>query len=313
MYPVGLKRRLAALLCIFSLVSCTSWNRVVPSDDSAVEAEIRKNLAADGVTGMTITLEKNVAYIEGPMDPNDTERIRADALKVRGVREVVIVASTAGKQMTNYASETWGPPLPWPLMQPSDVAEIPLVVRNDSKPRTLGDLADVITRAMSECDYAGFRFYSVPAGFGIVTPLEEVRDDGSRLPASERMNIEAPPHSEFNLLWYLRALIGGRVGYYRLLAIIVTPRDLIFDNAEATSDDAKKLAMGSRAVLPQTAQTQQVIHGTRIFAVIYEFSRRDIEKSAHLMRPSHVPASRYLQADNLWPTLLRNLNDSPKR
>ena len=312
MYRADLTHRTVALLCTFTLVSCTGWNRVTSSDDSATEAEIRKNLAADGIKGMTIMVTDGVAYIDGPTNPKDTEHIRADALRVPGIRDVVFLAGDA-HVMHYYDPPTWGPSLPWPLMQPSDVTEIPLAAHNDGRLRTLGDLANAITRAMSECGYAGFRFYSVPGGFGIITPLEEVRDNGSRLPISERTSIEAPPHSEFDPLWYLRALIGGRVGYYRLLAIIVTPHDLIFDRTEPTSDDAKRLATGSRVVLPQTAQYQPIVRGTRAFAVIYEFSSRDIEKSAQLVRPSHVSASHYLQVDNLWLALLRNLNDSPKR
>jgi osmotically-inducible protein OsmY len=87
-----MKKPFASVLISLALVSgvgCTGWNKVVPSD-SATEAEIRKNLAGDHMTGMTIKIDHGVVTLEGDVK-NDTDRQTAihDAEKVHGVSRVV--------------------------------------------------------------------------------------------------------------------------------------------------------------------------------------------------------------------------------
>lgn len=87
-----MKKPFASVLISLALVSgvaCTGWNKVVPSD-SATEAEIRKNLAGDHLTGMTIKVDHGVVTLEGDVK-NRTDRDTAihDAQKVHGVDSVV--------------------------------------------------------------------------------------------------------------------------------------------------------------------------------------------------------------------------------
>lgn len=87
-----MKKSFASVLISLALVSgvgCTGWNKVVPSDN-ATEAEIRKNLAADHITGMSINVDHDVVTLEGNVK-NETDHQTAihDAQKVHGVSRVV--------------------------------------------------------------------------------------------------------------------------------------------------------------------------------------------------------------------------------
>jgi osmotically-inducible protein OsmY len=87
-----MKKLLSSALISMALVSgvaCTGWNKVVPSD-SATEAEIRKNLAGDHITGMTIKVDGDTVTLQGDVK-NETDHQTAihDAQKVHGVARVI--------------------------------------------------------------------------------------------------------------------------------------------------------------------------------------------------------------------------------
>ena len=87
-----MSKAFASVLLSFALVSgvgCTGWNKVVPSDNTT-EAEIRKNLAGDHITGMSINVDHDVVTLEGNVK-NETDHQTAihDAQKVNGVSRVI--------------------------------------------------------------------------------------------------------------------------------------------------------------------------------------------------------------------------------
>ena len=90
-----MKKSLFALLMAVSLIApvgCSNWNRATPAsmDNTAMEAEIRKNLTADSITGLEIDIHDGVVTLKGHL-PNASDRQKAidDARKVPGVKSVV--------------------------------------------------------------------------------------------------------------------------------------------------------------------------------------------------------------------------------
>lgn len=87
-----MKKSLASVFLSLALVSgigCTGWNKAVPSD-TATEAEIRKNLAGDHITGMSIKVNGDTVTLNGDVK-NETDHQTAlhDAQKVHGVARVI--------------------------------------------------------------------------------------------------------------------------------------------------------------------------------------------------------------------------------
>ena len=90
-----LKNSLRFLLVAVVLVgsmACSNWNRYTPSgmDNQTMEAEIRKNLVDDGITGLEIKIDEGVVTLEGNVSSRDDERKAIEAArKVNGVRRVI--------------------------------------------------------------------------------------------------------------------------------------------------------------------------------------------------------------------------------
>ena len=86
-----MKKALATVLVFFSLVACSNWNRVTPKplDNTAIETEVRKNLTADGITGLHIDVSDGVVTLDGHLSATDKSKAIADAQKVPGVTRVV--------------------------------------------------------------------------------------------------------------------------------------------------------------------------------------------------------------------------------
>lgn len=89
-----MKKTTAALLMTLTLGSaaaCSNWNRVTPAsmDSTAIEAEIRKNLTADKITGLTVEVNGGTVTLSGHLNRGDHDKAIADARKVNGVSNVV--------------------------------------------------------------------------------------------------------------------------------------------------------------------------------------------------------------------------------
>lgn len=82
-----------ALLCAIAF-GCANWNKMTPQplDNKAIQTEIEKNLAADGLTGIVHvdSVHEGVVTLTGTVK-NTTDRSKAydDAAKVNGVKRVV--------------------------------------------------------------------------------------------------------------------------------------------------------------------------------------------------------------------------------
>lgn len=89
-----MKKAFASLFLSAALVSgvgCSNMNRVTPGplDNTAIETEIRKNLASDHITGLSIDVHEGVVTLTGHASAADKQKAYDDAAKVKGVTSVV--------------------------------------------------------------------------------------------------------------------------------------------------------------------------------------------------------------------------------
>jgi len=88
-----MKKALASLVLSAALVSaigCSNLNRMTPAplDNTAIETEIRKNLAGDNITGLHIDVHEGMVTLTGHGSAADREKAYKDAAKVNGVKSV---------------------------------------------------------------------------------------------------------------------------------------------------------------------------------------------------------------------------------
>lgn len=87
-----MKKLVLAIVATAALVGCSNWNRATPAplDNAATVAEVKKNLVADGLTGIDVDSNGGVVTLTGHLATRDARRTAVhDASKVPGVRKVV--------------------------------------------------------------------------------------------------------------------------------------------------------------------------------------------------------------------------------
>ena len=84
---------IAVALLVLASFACSNWNKYTPKgmDSTAIADEIRKNMAGDGITGMTVNVDKDgVTTLHGDVKTSsDKQKAIDDARKVNGVTRVV--------------------------------------------------------------------------------------------------------------------------------------------------------------------------------------------------------------------------------
>ena len=88
-----MKKAIGSLVLSAALISgigCSNWNRATPSnmDNTAIESEIRKNLAGDHITGLHIDVHEGMVTLSGHGSAADRQKAYDDAAKVNGVKSV---------------------------------------------------------------------------------------------------------------------------------------------------------------------------------------------------------------------------------
>lgn len=84
---------LASALVLTLALGCSNWNKATPGplDNKAIQAEVEKNIAADGLTGIVHVSEvhEGVVTLTGTVkSSSDRQKAYDDAAKVNGVKAV---------------------------------------------------------------------------------------------------------------------------------------------------------------------------------------------------------------------------------
>ena len=115
------------------------------------------------------------------------------------------------------------PPIPsvslWPPPQPSAIYEIPRAV---NMPESLAPTIDAVQQTVRQAGYPISTWFPVPTGAAIITPLEQTDAEGYPRAGESRWSSEVPPLRSTDLHSYAKALLTARVGYYRVLVIVIT-------------------------------------------------------------------------------------------
>jgi hypothetical protein len=209
------------------------------------------------------------------------------------VTALVLVMGLAGpacdeevppKTAANSAS---GTDLPWPLPLPSSSTEIPRDLRATPEPGSrLGLAADRLSRALADAGYRNLRFYDIPEGFALVTPLEMIDDQGLATPHPDpaiRFS-EAYPTDGFFTMRFWSDLLHGKSGRYRLFVFVVIDHPFGYAN-DVTG--AQVLWKHPSAELPLSRGDLAYTAQDHWYALVYEVNHpRGTDRVALVEHPS---------------------------
>ena len=199
-------------------------------------------------------------------------------------------------------------PLPpfWPPPEMSTHQKIPreLIVGRPPATLTLAQVAERMERALSNGGYSSPGYYSVPNGFAMLTHLERINPDATPAPPDRRWKVKLSPASlaSFNLMAYLKALLGKDPGLFRVIAFVFTAEPIVASGVKPEMDEAKHWVLQGGNTLPRKFAAQPYASDMIATALIYEFEITAPGAAPRQRKPSdhngnqHLKAARILQA-----------------
>lgn len=194
----------------------------------------------------------------------------------------------------------------WPPPEMSTHQKIPreLIVGKPPAALTLAQVAERVERALSHNGYSSPGYYSVPNGFAMLTQLERINPDATPVPPDRRWKVKLSPASlaSFNLMAYLKALLGKDPGLFRVIAFVFTAEPIVASEVKPEMDEAKYWVSQGGTTLPRKFAAQPYASDMIATALIYEFEIPAPGAAPRQRKPSehngyqHLKAARILQA-----------------
>jgi hypothetical protein len=194
-------------------------------------------------------------------------------------------------------------PFPWPPPKASATEVLPATVFRPNV-KTLGDVDKILSSALDTAGYVERGYFSVPAGFAIVTRMEQIYHDGRPKPAPARFSTIPVPLTKFTLGDYFRALLTADPGYYRVMVLVVTPHS--FPQAEkAPTERAAETWRGGNDSLTHPIAEKLNTPETKCTVLIYEFKKpaKAVDHEAVAMDPSDIDSRSHLKQSGIWRAL----------
>lgn len=174
---------------------------------------------------------------------------------------------------------------PWPPPEPSARMGLPREPFGDAA--DLAAVATLLIAPLRASGYWEYSFHRAPNGFALVTRLERINQDGSRV--AESLRYRRPGDREpFSLSAYIRRLFFAPEGYYRLIVFVVTDRPFTATGAAIEEPEALRLLREGANVLPPEFKRMEFSAGHGIDALIYEFRKGARDTRAVLLLPGRL-------------------------
>ena len=187
------------------------------------------------------------------------------------------------------------PQFPWPPPPPSAELVVPNQVLLHGLPHpALGDVAGILVQALQQAGYYQNVYYQVPHGFALVARLERIHPDGSPYQGLTRFDSSFSPLPEFSLSGYLHALFGAPIGYYRVIAFVISDTPFAATGTPVSSQEANMWLEHGANALPLSIADVGYSAGYACTALIYEFQKQDAHSNPIEDTPGVLPADTHL-------------------
>lgn len=165
--------------------------------------------------------------------------------------------------------------LPWPPPQTTSIGDVSRYFPSGNK---FDDYSQAITKHMKLRGYETLRYFAVEEGFGITTDLERLNEDGT---VSSNRRVEGKTAKLDSFFDYVRSLLYGEDGLFRIFVFLVTAKDPQPTSKAATAEDLQRWkSTGMLGLSPQRSE-MTALPLTRVWLLTYEF-RPSRSKNAEL-------------------------------
>jgi uncharacterized surface protein with fasciclin (FAS1) repeats len=183
---------------------------------------------------------------------------------------------------------------PWPPITPTVFYRYPQGVLNPSKKTSLRDLSERFDRKLNSQGYSDRYYFSQRSGNGFVvlTRMERIELDGKSA-KQERWTSDVKLKT-FSIADLGAAILGQRIGHFRVIALVVTQDSRPPTQRSVTMDLLKLWQSQGQPTLPKGYDKIPFGDDHNVYALIYEFARTiDSEK------PIFVEQSKLSATDHL--------------
>jgi hypothetical protein len=265
-----------------------------PRPDATVNIDGKMTKFADLRPGERITFWVSEDRLIASVLPPSTEESWAVLPPYQGpLRDRPPLMSSSGSDTKSF---------PWPPPTPTTQAPFDreLLVRDG---KTLGDVADRLTKSLAGLGYSERSFYHAPGGFVLATRLEQIDFDGTPKTGQQRWSAKLPPREIFSLSGFIKALFSAPEGHYRVIVFVVNDQPFSTTGRTASQADALAWLQGGLNRLPPSIAKTPLNDAHDGTALIYQF-RKVGQSGAVLANPDGAaPAVQHLERSGILDAL----------
>lgn len=187
---------------------------------------------------------------------------------------------------------------PWPPPAPSAQAQIPgAAFRSDTRPTpSLAEIGARLTAALDQSGH-GYGFYRAPNGFAVVSRVERIGEDGTRIGEA---GLAAPVAGEpFRFNATMAALAAAPAGFYRIIVFVVSDGALVPSARPLAEAEAGAFAAGGAPALPDDFNDRPFTDAHFVTALIYEFRKGEAERDVATLYPGRFNGVDHLRSAGL--------------
>ncbi len=272
----------------------TNPNKETMQKLSALDSSVHSELATKASSDDVKNVETKVAGVKTDLDATHEDlkmqRSELGTLIARNYDEIDSVRRTLTPQFPAH-------PPRW-----TSRIKLPdgLVVRGNGT-ETLGLALARIEEALRHAQISEWSVYAFDRdGFVVVCRMEAIDEHGDALPTPKRWTIDPLPPEPWHLRTYLQALFTAPQGRYRVIALVVTPSQILAEDQKGTAGELNRLLKSGAGDLPSDMKSETVEKGTRCEALLYEFYKRGLSDDARFVEQSTITPVRHLSGAMLW-------------
>jgi hypothetical protein len=216
-------------------------------------------------------------YAHGESRPEATEpdAPAGDYVKIEVLRLMAMMTGTdpkEGQEMMLMSGDVTLPAFAWPPPKATSRITLDTAWLRLQDPPTLGQVGNLLVRALNDAQYPNHSYLAEPNGFALVAQLEQIQPDGT--PAMpNRWDSGLPSMATMSFLDFLKALVVAPTGHYRVIAFIVTDVPWQQNAPRPTEEQAQQWLSTGLDKLPAAVRDMRYTADYQCTALVYQFAK----------------------------------------